>query len=236
MGPEVPEGRTAGFSAKESTRKKVLKPADKRNTVKYLVSELKFSVRQAEQLVDLSPGVYVYQPRKKKEDLISKQLLRIAGLHPEFGFEQMRKILINEGFVTSQKQIYRVYKMLDLKTRRQDFLLQQRLAANPRWKPRRRGLSWVIQDAVAFPKENKGIRIPVLLIYRGAGGEKLAEIPKTRSAETLIQSLESLFGDNGKPYRIRVWWEPSRIVFLALEAWCRANDIKFSFRKEDFVW
>ncbi|TSA32105.1 MAG: hypothetical protein D4R64_16695 [Porphyromonadaceae bacterium] len=67
--------------------------------VKYLVSEFECSVRQAEQLVDLSPGFYNYQPREKDENLISKQLLRIAGLHPEFGFERLHEILMLEGFV-----------------------------------------------------------------------------------------------------------------------------------------
>lgn len=75
------------------------------------------STSRACKICGLSQSAYYYQPKKTDDDVIKKELLKLAEKHIRRGFDMMFKMLRRKGFAWNHKRVYRVYCELQLNLR-----------------------------------------------------------------------------------------------------------------------
>lgn len=105
-------------SAQGRAGKKALEPVEKRAVVSHLQSEHHLSERRACRLVRLSRSVYRYAAQLRDDSEIQKVLVKLAALHPEFGFKKMFLTIRRLGHPWKYKRVYRVYCSMRLNRKR----------------------------------------------------------------------------------------------------------------------
>ena len=92
----------------------MVKPAQKREVVDYMVSDHDYSIRQACCKVNLSESSYYYKPLPRDDRPLINELNKLALAYPDYGFPLMSRTIRNNGFEWNKKRIYRVYKEIGL--------------------------------------------------------------------------------------------------------------------------
>jgi len=119
----------------------VVKPADRKRLVEYVVSTYAISVRAACQLASISRTGFSYKPKPATDDSLRQRLIELATQHPRYGYLMLHSLLKNEGLVVNKKHTYRLYTELKLqvRTKKRKKLTRERqpmcspIAANVRW-------------------------------------------------------------------------------------------------------
>src|SRR5690606_29520744 len=130
------------YGAKGCSRKKALRPAEKREIVHYAQERHGMSLRQACKMMDIHPSVYYYKPKPDEDHLIREQLSELATLHSRWGFWMMHHYLRNLNFTWNHKKVYRIYTEMGLNMRRKH---KKRLPARirePLMQPEDPNLTW----------------------------------------------------------------------------------------------
>ena len=106
-------------SLQETLSKKVLKPAQLKQIVKYLVSAGRHSVRDACILVGLGRSTYCYKPRQRinKDIQLEAALLKKAKQYPRYSCAKLHELIRKEGLAVSIMRTYRLYKKHGLRSR-----------------------------------------------------------------------------------------------------------------------
>lgn len=96
-----------------------MKPARRRELAKKAVSEKGLSIRQACRAFVISENCYRFQPRLRDENAeIADWLLRLTQWQRNWGFGLCFCYLRNvKGFSWNHKQVYRIYRELELNLR-----------------------------------------------------------------------------------------------------------------------
>ena len=98
--------------------KKVVKPAQRKQIVKDLVSAGRHSERTACALASISRIAYRYQGKQADKDReLEAALLEKAKQYPHYGYKRLHALLKSEGRVVNVKRTYRLYKKLGLELR-----------------------------------------------------------------------------------------------------------------------
>ena len=99
----------------------MVKPAQRKQIVKDLVSAGRHSERTACELIGISRSAYRYQCKQADKDSeLEAPLLEKAKQYPHYGYKMLHGLLKNEGRVINVKRTYRLYKKngLELRTKR----------------------------------------------------------------------------------------------------------------------
>ena len=101
--------------------KKVVKPAQRRQIVKYLASAGRHSVLAACKLVGLGRSTYCYKPRQRTNKIskLEAALLEKAKQYPHYNCIKLHELLKGEGLTINLSYAYRLYKKHGLKSRHQ---------------------------------------------------------------------------------------------------------------------
>ena len=92
-----------------------MKPAQRKQIVKYLVSAGRHSVRAACKLVGFSRSTYRYKPKRANKDgELEAALLERAKQYPHYGCAKLHGLLKKEGLTINLKRTYRLYKNMSL--------------------------------------------------------------------------------------------------------------------------
>ena len=96
----------------------MVKPAQRKQIVKDLVSEGRHSERTACKLAGVSRSAYRYQGKQADKDReLEAALLEKAKQYPHYGYKRLHALLKSEGRVVNVKRTYRLYKKLGLELR-----------------------------------------------------------------------------------------------------------------------
>lgn len=96
----------------------MVKPADKRKVVSYLIKNKNLSQRRSCRLVRIYRSSFQYQSVKNNDCKLRSKLIEIAKLRKRFGYRRIHVLLKREGFNVNHKKVYRIYKEENLSVRR----------------------------------------------------------------------------------------------------------------------
>ena len=84
----------------------------------YVVESHEASLRTACKVIGISRSSYNYEPDTPRDEVVIKELQRLAENYPAYGFQMMFDKLRQEGFMWNHKRVYRIYRALSLSLRR----------------------------------------------------------------------------------------------------------------------
>ena len=96
----------------------MVKPADKRIVVSYLVQNKDLSQRRSCRLLKMHPKIYRYVSLKSNDNVLRSNLIDIAKQRKRFGYRRVHVMLKRKGFDVNHKKVYRIYKEENLSVRR----------------------------------------------------------------------------------------------------------------------
>lgn len=207
-------------------RKKRLGPATKRQLAEELVTEGKVKVRRACRLLDLSKSGYYYKSCKSDAEVIAA-LEELAFKHPSYGFRKLYFYLRRAGHNWNHKRVYRVYCLLKLNKRRKG---KRRLPARVKQPLQQQGQvnkSWSID----FMSDTlvSGRKFRTLNVIDDCSREALAvEVDTSLSSKRVIQVLEQVIEERGKPEAVRVDNGPE-FTSKDLDLWARQQGINLQY-------
>lgn len=96
----------------------MVKPADKRKAVSYLIQNNDLSQRRSCRLLKMHPKIYRYVSLKSNDHVLRSNLIDIAKQRKRFGYRRVHVMLKRKGFDVNHKKVYRIYKEENLSVRR----------------------------------------------------------------------------------------------------------------------
>ena len=177
-------------------------------------------------LLRLSPSVYYYKNKVDSQDgPVQDMLNELAESHRRWGFWKMYRFIRAQARPWNHKRVYRIYTEMNLNLRRKS---KRRLPARTREAltlPISPNMVWSMD--FMFDRLMSGRPFRTLNILDDYNREALnITIDTSISSQRTARELEQLIEYRGKPQIIRVDNGPE---FLALQDWCRANNIELKF-------
>lgn len=185
------------------------------------------SCRKACTIMKLSRSVYHYREVDTKDQQVTEELTRLAGLNPGYGFWKMHDRLRLEGYKWNHKRVYRVYRLLHLNIRRKHKKRLPSRQAVAMSTPERPLQMWSM-DFMSDSLYN-GRRVRVLNIIDDYNRQALRmEVGYSITAYRIIQILEQLVETYGKPMCVRTDNGPEFISHTLMD-WCHKKRIQMHF-------
>jgi|TARA_B100001964_G_scaffold243026_1_gene319730 putative transposase len=94
-----------------------VKPARKRQVVRYLQDGFRISERRACRLIQFSRTSHRYQSTRTDDPVLRGRLRELAAARPRFGYRRLCVLLRREGWLVNQKRVYRIYREEGLEVR-----------------------------------------------------------------------------------------------------------------------
>jgi len=107
----------------------VVRPAERRQVVTYLVTRHGSSQRRACRLAQLRRATMRYQARPHDQTALRERLRALAQERPRFGYRRLTVLLRREFGAVNHKRVYRLYCAEGLRVRRR---VRKRVAATSR--------------------------------------------------------------------------------------------------------
>lgn len=183
-------------------------------------------VRRACRLLDLSKSGYYYKSSKSDAEVIAA-LEELAFKHPSYGFRKLYFYLRRAGHNWNHKRVYRVYCLLKLNKRRKG---KRRLPARVKQPLQQQGQvnkSW----SMDFMSDTlvSGRKFRTLNVIDDCSREALAvEVDTSLSSRRVIQVLEQVIEERGKPDAVRVDNGPE-FTSKDLDLWAREQGINLQY-------
>lgn len=205
----------------------MVKPAQKREIVEYLIQEHSLGIQQACQCIGLQRSSYYYQSKSKDDALLVVLLTALCEQHPSYGFKKMFHSLRNQGYSWNHKKVYRLYKKLGLNLLRKP---KRRLAAREKQSlevPAQTNQVWSMDFMSDALFNNRRFR--TLNIIDDYNREALwIEISLSIGAKHMTDLLEWIVKERGKPKAIRVDNGPEFVSHIFMQ-WCHKHRIEIRY-------
>lgn len=205
----------------------MVKPAQKREMVDYIVQEHQIGIRQACGCLRLERSSYYYRPKKEEDTELIDCLNKLSEKHPSYGFKKMFHSLRNQGFGWNHKKVYRVYKKLGLNLLRKR---KRRLASRERQSievPEQYNEVWsmdFMSDALFNSR-----RFRTFNIIDDYSREAIwIEIGLSIGAMRMTDLLEWIVKERGKPKAIRTDNGPE-FTSSVFTNWCHKHRIEIRY-------
>lgn len=205
----------------------MVKPADKRKIVQYLITKHKFSQCRACRLTNLHRKTYNYRTKKKNDDDLNNHIVDIANKRKRFGYRRIHLMLKKEGFTVNHKKVYRIYKEHNLSLRRKRTNKIKRSEINSMPTPMFTNDQWAM-DFMSDSMFN-GRKFRMLNIIDIATRECLTiDVDTSIKGKRVTRTLDKLVFLRGKPKSI-IMDNGSEFTSKILQNWAAKRDIKLSF-------
>jgi putative transposase len=111
----------------------VVKPADRKPIVVFLMERFGFSQRRACALAQVSRTGFRYKAAGYGDERLRKRLKELAAKYSRYGYLMLHALLKREGLVVSRKRTYRVYteEGLQVRTKKRKKLTRPRIVSDP---------------------------------------------------------------------------------------------------------
>lgn len=203
-----------------------MRPAHKREVVRYLQSAHSLSQRRACRLTMLSRKAAAYQRRAPDDAKLKARLKALGEQYPRYGYLMLHAMLKAEGVVINRKRTYRVYSELGMqvRTKRRKKLVRPRIPmavpteVNERW-----SLDFV-HDQLA-----DGRRIRILNIVDDFSRKCVGQLVDTSiSGVRLVRYLDELAQSRPRPKSI-VMDNGPELTSKAMFFWSQKTGVKLCF-------
>lgn len=205
----------------------MVKPADKRKVVSYLIADKKLSQRRSCRLVRIYRSSFQYQSAKNNDCNLRSKIIDIAKFRKRFGYRRIHVLLKREGFNVNHKKVYRIYKEENLSVRRTK---RKRLKSVPRENiltpifPNEQWAMDFVSDSLACGRKIRTLNILDLFSRECLAIEvdtSLSGLRVARVLERLIESRnipKSITMDNGTEFTSKIF-----------DQWTYEKGIKLNF-------
>ena len=89
--------------------KKVLRPAAKREVVRYFRQLFAVSERRGCEVAMMHRSLYRYKPKKDEQAFLRMRIREIASVRVRYGYRRIHVLLKREGWKINHKRVYRIY-------------------------------------------------------------------------------------------------------------------------------
>lgn len=204
-----------------------MKPAAKREAVKFAQERFALSLRRACGLMQMAMSSYYYQHQEGSDEDLREALRRVAAKRRRWGYRMITEVLRREGFTDNHKRIYRIYReeKLQVKVRRRRKTARWR-GAKP--EPARRINERWSMDFMSDQLAD-GRKIRVLNVVDDFTRQCLAmEVDTSLGGWRVARVLDCLVAQRGHPERI-VTDNGPEFTGKALDRWAYEHRVKLEF-------
>ena len=203
-----------------------MKPCERKNVAAYAIEYHQLSITRACKVVQLPKSMFYYQTVKDDAVVIDK-LKELAEKKPREGQDKFYLRIREEGLIWNYKRVRRVYLMLGLNQRRR---MKRRIPARvkePLHQPINKNQIWSM-DFMSDVLQNQR-KFRVLNIIDDYNRSALwVEPAYSMPSAFVINALEKVIRENGKPLRIRVDNGPEFCSKEFME-WCESKKIVIQY-------
>lgn len=204
----------------------MVKPGDRRNAVAYLKQAYHVSITRACKVARLPKSMFYYQTVKDDTKVIDK-LNALVEHKPTRGFPYYFRRIRNEGLAWNHKRVKRVYNKLELNLRRKH---KRRLPARlvqVLGLPENINQTWsmdFMHDCLM-----SGRKVRIFNLIDDFNREALAiDVNYSHSGHSVMQALERIFQERGKPKEIRCDNGPE-FISNALSNYCKDQGVLLKY-------
>jgi len=187
-----------------------------------VMTEHRFSERQACKLLEIDRSSYRYEPKPDKNGPLRQELVTLAKRHPRYGYRMLASKLKSGGWVANHKRIERLYRQEHLMMRR---LKRKRLtrAPQPMTDVDRANQEWSMDFVADGLATGRAIR--ALTVIDSYTRECPAiEVDFSLTSRRVTRVLERIIEQRGEPERIRVDNGPE-FTSRHFLSWCEQRGI-----------
>ena len=98
--------------------KKILRPAEKRDAVRYLQERFQASEGKGCTVLRINRGWHRRQPNRDEQAFLRMRIKEIASVRKRHGYRRIRVLLLREGWKINHKRVYRLYRQEGLNLRK----------------------------------------------------------------------------------------------------------------------
>lgn len=204
----------------------MVKPGERKNMVAYAMEYHQLSITRACKVVQLPKSMFYYASQKD-DSLVIAKLNELAELKPREGQDKYYLRIREAGIKWNSKRVRRVYLMLGLNHRRK---MKKRIPARtkePLTQPINKNHIWSM-DFMSDVLQNQR-KFRVLNIIDDFNRKALwIEANFSMPSAFVINALEKVIKENGKPQKIRVDNGPEFCSKEFVE-WCESMEIMIQY-------
>lgn len=204
-----------------------MKPAARREIVRYATGEYELSQRRACGLIQIGRSSFSHERRARSDDALRSRLIGLAGQRPRYGYRRLHVLVRREGLTVNHKRLYRVYREEGLAVRRRR---RKRIAAtdrSPMALPNQVNERWFMDFTTDTLADGRSFR--TLNIVDDYSRECLAiEVDTSLPGLRVTRVLDRLAVERGLPAAIVIDNGPE-FVGKALDAWAYRLGVRLQF-------
>ncbi|MCD1127499.1 IS3 family transposase [Jinshanibacter sp. LJY008] len=212
---------------KDVVGKKTLTVPEKRELVRYVMTEHQTSERRGCRMIGISRSLLHYRPNTERDIPVIEALQNLADHYPAYGFGLMFNKLRQAGHSWNEKSVYRIYRLLKLNLRRKGKKRLPNRHLRPLVVPVNMNHCWSIDfmsDALM-----DGRRFRLFNVVDDFNREALAvEVDLNIPAHRVVRVLERLSAERGYPAFIRSDNGPE-LTAAALSEWAEQHGVILDF-------
>jgi len=204
----------------------VVKPADKRKIIKYLLNEKNLSIRKSCRLIKLNRKNYKYISKKNDENL-TKKINYWAQKKKKYGYRRIHILLQRDGENVNHKKVYRIYKQENLSVRKPKRKKIKAMKRENILTPIMPNQLWTmdfVSDSLACGRKFRTLNILDVFTRRCLA----IEVDTSLSGLRVARVLDEVVKRYGKPMIIRID-NGSEFTSKVFDAWAYQNKIGLDF-------
>ena len=204
----------------------MVKPADKRKIIKYLLNEKNLSIRKSCRLIKLNRKNYKYISKKNDENL-TKKINYWAQKKKKYGYRRIHILLQRDGENVNHKKVYRIYKQENLSVRKPKRKKIKAMKRENILTPIMPNQLWTmdfVSDSLACGRKFRTLNILDVFTRRCLA----IEVDTSLSGLRVARVLDEVVKRYGKPMIIRID-NGSEFTSKVFDAWAYQNKIGLDF-------
>jgi len=208
----------------------MVRPAEKREAVKYLEDQYRVSERRSCRVLKIYRSAYRRQPKRSEQAFLRMRIKEIASVRVRYGYRRIHVLLKKEGWQINHKRVYRIYREEGLNLRNKS--RRKRISAQ---RVPEKGMVKALNEcwSMDFVSDQlyNGKRFRALTIIDLYSRECLdIHANKAIKGEAVTEVLDKLKKARGLPKRIKVDNGPE-FISRALDAWAYFNKVKLDYSR-----
>lgn len=207
--------------------------------MEHLQQRFEVSERRACRVVGQSRSSQRYVSMKVGKDAaLVKRMVALCAENPRYGYRRVWALLGREGWAVNKKRVQRLWREAGLKVPAKKVHKRRRLGTSENGCTRRRALyiGHVWSYDFAMDATEDGRRLKMMPIVDEYSRECLAlEAERSITAEGVVETLDRLFTERGKPAYIRSDNGPEFIA-EALKHWLATSGVKTLYIEPGAPW
>lgn len=204
----------------------MVKPAERKPIVSYLIDRFGFSERRACALAQVSRTGFRYEAKGYGDERLRKRLKELAAKYSRYGYLMLHALLKQEGLVVNRKRTYRIYteEQLQVRTKKRKKLTRPRVVQDPATEPNQSWSMDFVSDQLANHR-----RFRVLNVVDDYTRELVGQLTEySISGARVARFLSELIEARGRPDGITCD-NGTEFTSKAMFFWSQEAEVKLNF-------